>query len=71
MSAVLVAGGAGYIGSHASKALRARGESVVVYDNFSQGHRAATGHATVVVEGDIQDTAKLVATIRQHGVDAV
>ncbi len=71
MSAVLVAGGAGYIGSHAVKALRARGESVIVFDNFSQGHREATGHATAVVEGDIQDTAKLVATIRAHGVDAV
>ncbi len=43
MSAVLVTGGAGYIGSHAAKALRARGESVVVFDNFSQGHREATG----------------------------
>jgi UDP-glucose-4-epimerase GalE len=70
MSAVLVTGGAGYIGSHASKALTARGESVVIYDNFSQGHRAATRRATVV-EGDIQDTAKLVATINTHRIDAV
>ena len=65
MSAVLVTGGAGYIGSHAVKALRARGERVVVYDNFSQpatGRRR--GHATAVVEGDIHDTAKLVATHR-------
>jgi UDP-glucose-4-epimerase GalE len=67
---VLVTGGAGYIGSHASKALGARGESVIIYDNFSQGHRAATGTATVV-EGDIQDTAALVAAIRTHRVDAV
>jgi UDP-glucose-4-epimerase GalE len=71
VSAVLVTGGAGYIGSHASKALRARGDSVVIYDNFSQGHRAATGHATTVVEGDIQDTATLAATIKAHDVDAV
>ncbi len=71
MSTVLVTGGAGYIGSHASKALRTNGQSVVVYDNFSQGHRAATRHATSVVEGDIQDTAKLVATIREHRIDAV
>ena len=49
MSAVLVAGGAGYIGSHAVKALRARGESVVVFDNFSQGHREATRQATTVL----------------------
>ena len=70
MSGVLVTGGAGYIGSHASKALRTRGEPVVIYDNFSQGHRAATGSATVV-EGDIQDTAKLVSTIKAHEIGAV
>jgi UDP-glucose-4-epimerase GalE len=70
MSAVLVTGGAGYIGSHASKALAARGESVVIFDNFSQGHRAATGRATVV-EGDIEDTAKLVEAIQTHGIDAI
>ena len=68
---VLVTGGAGYIGSHASKALKARGDSVVIYDNFSQGHRAATRHATTVVEGDIEDTATLVAIIKAHDVDAV
>ena len=71
MSAILVTGGAGYIGSHAAKALSARGESVVIYDNFSQGHRAATGHAAAVVEGDIQDTGTLVSTIKAHDVDAV
>jgi len=71
VSAILVTGGAGYIGSHAAKALSARGESVVIYDNFSQGHRAATGHAAAVVEGDIQDTGTLVSTIKAHDVDAV
>jgi UDP-glucose-4-epimerase GalE len=67
---VLVTGGAGYIGSHAVKALLARGEDVVVYDNFSAGHRAATGRAHVV-EADIQDTATLVSALRTHRVDAV
>ena len=71
MSAVLVTGGAGYIGSHAVKALRARGETVIVYDNFSQGHRAATKNASAVVEGDIQDAAKLAAVLKAHKVDAV
>ncbi len=68
---MLVTGGAGYIGSHAVKALRARGETVVVYDNFSQGHRAATRAATTVVEGDIHDTERLRRTIEDHRVDAV
>jgi UDP-glucose-4-epimerase GalE len=71
MSAVLVTGGAGYIGSHASKVLSRRGESVVVYDNFSQGHHAATRAAAAVVEGDIQDARRLADAIRAHGVSAV
>ena len=71
MSSILVTGGAGYIGSHAVKALRAQGASVIVYDNLSAGHREATAHATAVVEGDIHDTARLRAAIREHGADAV
>jgi UDP-glucose-4-epimerase GalE len=53
------------------KALRAEGAAVVVFDNFSAGHREAAGHATAVVDGDIHDTTKLRATIREHDVDAV
>jgi len=71
MSSVLVTGGAGYIGSHAVKALRAQGTPVVVFDNLSAGHREATSHASAVVVGDIHDTARLRAAIREHDVDAV
>jgi UDP-glucose-4-epimerase GalE len=71
MSSVLVTGGAGYIGSHTVKVLRAQGASVVVYDDLSAGHREATAHATAVVEGDIHDTARLRVAIRDHGADAV
>ncbi|HXW06296.1 MAG TPA: UDP-glucose 4-epimerase GalE [Vicinamibacterales bacterium] len=70
MSVVLVTGGAGYIGSHAVKALCARGEDVIVYDNFSAGHPQAAGRARIV-EGDIQDTGRLAATLESHHVDAV
>ena len=41
MSTVLVAGGAGYIGSFAVKALLSAGHDVVVYDSLAQGHREA------------------------------
>ena len=68
---MLVTGGAGYIGSHAVKALARQGTRVIVYDNFSAGHRQATAHAHAVVEGDIDDTAKLRDTMRAHGVGAV
>lgn len=70
-STVLVTGGAGYIGSHAVKALRARGETVVVYDNLSQGHREAVPSDAIFVEGDIHDTARLKAALETHEVDSV
>lgn len=70
MSTVLVTGGAGYIGSHAVKALRAAGHAVVVYDNLSAGHRAAV-RGLPFVEGDVRETARLEAALRQHGVSAV
>jgi len=71
MSGVLVTGGAGYIGSHAVKALLARGERVVVFDNFVAGHREAVTRATAVVEGDIQDTKALKEALVIHKLDAV
>lgn len=74
-SRVLVTGGAGYIGSHAVKALIRAGHHVVVYDNLSAGHReavaAASGGEALLVEGDIRDTARVEDTLRAHGADAV
>ena len=40
--AILVLGGAGYIGSHAARALRRSGYEVVIYDNLSTGFRRLT-----------------------------
>jgi UDP-glucose-4-epimerase GalE len=69
---VLVAGGAGYIGSHAVKALRRAGHDVVIYDDLSAGHRRAAKLAGAPLEvGDIRDGARLEAVIRAHGVEAV
>ena len=45
---VLVTGGAGYIGSHAVKALTSAGYRVVVYDNLSAGHREAVRDAVLI-----------------------
>jgi len=56
--AVLVVGGAGYIGSHAVRALRRRGYEVIVYDNLSTGHRFLADGSELIV-GDIGDETKL------------
>jgi UDP-glucose 4-epimerase len=75
MSGVLVTGGAGYIGSHAVKALVRAGERVCVYDDLSAGHREAArragGEHVQLVEGDIRDTGRLADVIRSNGLDAV
>lgn len=75
MTAVLVTGGAGYIGSHAVKELVRAGHDVVVYDNLSAGHRraaeAAVGASGSLIEGDIGDTAGLVDTLRSRRIGAV
>jgi UDP-glucose-4-epimerase GalE len=68
--AILVTGGAGYIGSHAAKALARAGRRVVVYDNLSAGHRAAVRWGDFV-EADLLDTAALRQAIRAHRVSAV
>ena len=68
--AVLVTGGAGYIGSHAAKALRQAGFSVVVYDNLAAGHRAAAKFGDFV-EGDIADTTAVREALRSHDIFAV
>jgi len=56
--AVLVVGGAGYIGSHAARALRRARYQVIIYDNLSTGFRRLT-EGFEFVEGDIGDPSKL------------
>lgn len=60
--AILVTGGAGYIGSQVSKALRARGFTPIAYDNLSRGNRWAVKWGPLE-EGDIADSDRLKAVI--------
>lgn len=69
-TAVLVTGGAGYIGSHACKALAHAGYLPVAYDNLVHGHRWAVQWGPLV-EGDLADAALLKKTLLQFGVRAV
>jgi UDP-glucose-4-epimerase GalE len=65
-----VTGGAGYIGSHAAKALRAAGYRVTIYDNLSAGHRWAALGAPLI-EGDIRDVDTVRRALRDTGASAV
>src|SRR3954468_22067014 len=66
---VLVTGGAGYIGSHACRALTAAGYQPVVYDNLSTGHRGFV--AGPLVTGDLLDGATLARAFAEHNITAV
>ncbi len=62
---ILVAGGAGYIGSIVAEFLLDAGHEVVVYDNLSHGFRAAVPEGALFVQGDIGDGERVVETLRR------
>jgi UDP-glucose 4-epimerase len=66
---VLVTGGAGYIGSHACRALSRSGFQPIVYDNLTTGHRHFVGGELVV--GNLLDKDKLAHTFAEHDIAAV
>jgi UDP-arabinose 4-epimerase len=67
---ILVTGGAGYVGSHACKALARAGYRPVVYDSLSRGHRSAVKWGPLI-EGDLHESDRLVAAMRANRVAAV
>lgn len=69
--AVLVTGGAGYIGSHMANELIDAGEEVVVLDDMSAGFWWAVPPEAKLVQGDMGDQALAEHTIEQYGVDAI
>ncbi|HOV48734.1 MAG: UDP-glucose 4-epimerase GalE [Anaerolineae bacterium] len=68
---VLVTGGAGYIGSVVAEQLLAAGEDVVVFDNLSQGHRAAIPPEAIFVQGDLADFDAVEALFKAQRPEAV
>src|SRR5436189_3143713 len=69
---VLVAGGAGYIGSHTVKRLKEAGHTPVIYDNVSRGHQAVVDILKVpAVVADLNDKAALTKTLRDRRIDTV
>jgi UDP-arabinose 4-epimerase len=67
---VVVTGGAGYVGSHACKALSAAGFEPVTYDSLQRGHREAVRWGPLVV-GDIADTERVKTTLVHYRPVAV
>lgn len=68
---VLVTGGAGYIGSITTEVLLASGHEVIVFDNLSQGHRAAVPNEALWVQGDLAEPAVIRQVLMTHRPEAV
>ena len=69
--AILVLGGAGYIGSHTARALVEAGRDVVVADNLETGFRAAVPAGARFYEGDIRDRAFLDKLFEAEQIEGV
>lgn len=68
--AILVTGGAGYIGSHTVAELLSQGKEVVVIDNLQSGHRDALLGGKLY-EGDLRDKALLAKLFSENEIEAV
>ena len=68
--AILVTGGAGYIGSHTVAEFLSQGEEVIVLDNLQKGHAEAVLSSTFYV-GDLRDSDLLDRIFTEHAIEAV
>ncbi|RXI96369.1 UDP-glucose 4-epimerase GalE [Anaerobacillus alkaliphilus] len=68
--AILVTGGAGYIGSHTALFLREKGEEVIILDNLQKGHAKAVLDATFY-KGDLSNESILDEIFTKHTIDSV
>ena len=73
MGAILVTGGAGYIGSNTTKLLLKKGYDVVIYDSLELGHRQVLNYlpGAKFVQGDIGDGELIARTIKENQIDSV
>ena len=68
---ILVAGGAGYIGSHMVRALLKAGYQPIIFDNLSTGHREFIPKGVAFVEGDLREPSDIVGVFKKYPIDAV
>jgi UDP-glucose 4-epimerase len=69
--AILVCGGAGYIGSHTVMVLKEQGRDVVVYDNLYKGHKGAVPSGVPLYIGDLRDKETLAKVFDENNIEAV
>jgi UDP-glucose 4-epimerase len=68
--AILVTGGAGYIGSVTAELLREHGEKIVVLDDLNRGHRAALDEDVPFYHGRVGDQALVDRITREHEIES-
>ena len=68
--AILITGGAGYIGSVTVELLRSKGEAVVVLDDLVRGHRSAVAQDVTLYQGKIGDRALLARILNDHAIES-
>ncbi len=68
--AVLICGGAGYIGSHTNKLLSQQGYETVIFDNLVYGHKEAVKWGTFI-QGDLKNQEEIEAVFQKYPIDAV
>lgn len=73
MANILVTGGAGYIGSHVSLALKQRGHEPIIVDNLSHGHQSVVEKAvgTSIIVADTRDTVAMKRILGERRIDAI
>ena len=69
--AILITGGAGYIGSHTARALHEQGEEIVVFDSLQTGHRQAVPAGVPFYQGDLREAGALEPVFENHSISAV
>src|SRR5215470_1588957 len=68
---IFVVGGAGYIGSVCAELLLNEGHEVVIFDNLSEGHRAAVDSRADFIEGQLADRQQVQTALSTYRPDAV
>lgn len=67
---ILITGGAGYIGSHTARLVQSSGDTPILYDNLSAGHRW-TAESRLLIEADLSDQRSIRLALEQHRIEAV